>query len=63
MKAMVLSESTFGSTAVIPAAIADPMTFWVDGVVGPLLDGEPERAFDWATQLATNAGRTRVSTH
>ncbi len=33
---------------------ADAESFYVDGVEGPLLDGEAERATDWGRQLATS---------
>jgi flavodoxin len=40
---------------------ADPaMTFWVEDVDGPLLDGELERAGAWATDLAMGLRDRRV---
>jgi hypothetical protein len=32
-------------------AVDPPTTFWVDGMAGPLLDGEEERARAWAADL------------
>lgn len=37
------------------STIAKPESFWVDGVTGPLLDGELERARTWGEQLAAAA--------
>lgn len=34
-------------------AVDPPTTFWVDGMFGPLLPGEEERARDWGTDLGT----------
>jgi hypothetical protein len=34
-------------------AAAEPHTFWVNGVEGPVLDGELEKARDWGRELAT----------
>jgi len=41
---------------------APPMSFYVDDVDGPLLDGELDRATTWGRQLAASCrGRTRAS--
>lgn len=34
-------------------AVGPPMTFWVDGMFGPLLPGEEERARGWGDDLGT----------
>lgn len=36
--------------------------FYVDGMQGPLLDGEPDRARDWGARCAAEVGQARRST-
>lgn len=37
--------------------IDSPQTFWVDGLSGPLVDGEAERAREWGESLGARSGQ------